>query len=267
MAQLCKLAVLILEFPLSFAWMEIRQYLNWHGSTPEENLACDEALLEECDNGIRSETLRIWESDRFFAVIGYGQSAVTELNQSACEIEGLPILRRCSGGGAVIQGPGCLNYSILLNISQNPSCSTVAGTNTWIMEQNRKVVEQAMAEKGCSGSVKVCGASDLTLDGLKFSGNAQRRFKNALLFHGTFLFSVDISLWERYLRFPSQQPDYRQNRSHNQFVTPLPLKREDVILPLRQSWAAQNDAPPPPLERIRDLIHEKYGNKSWVIRR
>ena len=77
--------------------------------SPAENLACDEALLDWCESGDGVECLRFWESPEPFVVVGYANKVETEVNVAACEARKIPILRRCSGGGTVVQGPGCLN--------------------------------------------------------------------------------------------------------------------------------------------------------------
>src|SRR5713226_6021948 len=67
--------------------------------------------------------------------------------------------------------------------------------------------------------VTVEGFTDLAVNGLKFSGNAQRRKRRCLLFHGTFLLDLDLALVEKLLRPPSRQPAYRENRSRAEFLT------------------------------------------------
>ena len=48
-------------------------------AAPEENLACDEALLEEAEDGSNEETLRFWEPESFFVVLGYSRPAAAEV--------------------------------------------------------------------------------------------------------------------------------------------------------------------------------------------
>ena len=81
-------------------------------STPAENLAADEALLDEREATAGEPVLRLWESPEHFVVVGYSNRVGTEVNEPACRARGIPILRRCSGGGTVLQGPGCLNYAL-----------------------------------------------------------------------------------------------------------------------------------------------------------
>ena len=82
----------------------------------EENLACDEVLLDLCDEGDAGEVIRFWEPAQYFVVVGYGNKLATEVNVPFCQLNTIPVLRRCSGGGTVLQGPGCLNYSLILGL-------------------------------------------------------------------------------------------------------------------------------------------------------
>ena len=113
--------------------------------TPEENLACDEALLDWCDEGAGPEVLRFWEPQQHFVVVGHSNRIGREVKVEACREQGIPILRRCSGGGTVLQGPGCLNYSLILRIDSDPALQTVTGTNRFVMERNRAAVETLLA--------------------------------------------------------------------------------------------------------------------------
>ena len=87
-------------------------------SEPALNLACDEVLLDEVNSGNREPTLRFWESPSLFVVVGYGNDIERECHTQVCQKLGIPILRRSSGGGTVLQGPGCLNYSLILQIAE-----------------------------------------------------------------------------------------------------------------------------------------------------
>src|SRR2546429_10004517 len=107
----------------------------------EENLACDEVLLDLCDEGDAGEVIRFWEPAQYFVVVGYGNKLATEVNVPFCQLNTIPVLRRCSGGGTVLQGPGCLNYSLILRIDSDPALQTVTGTNRFVMERNRAALE------------------------------------------------------------------------------------------------------------------------------
>src|SRR6266480_945364 len=101
--------------------------------TPAENLACDEALLDAAESCSGGEVLRFWESPEYFVVVGYANKVATEVNVATCEARGIPILRRCSGGGTVVQGPGCLSYALVLSIADNAELRNITAANRFIM--------------------------------------------------------------------------------------------------------------------------------------
>ena len=84
--------------------------------TPAENLACDEALLEWAEEQDRDwEFLRLWESPQPVVVVGRSSRIALEVCGDACRERDIPILRRSSGGAAIVAGPGCLMYALVLN--------------------------------------------------------------------------------------------------------------------------------------------------------
>jgi lipoate---protein ligase len=264
--------------------------------TPAENLACDEALLDwgEASGG---EVLRFWEpnaarpprppvttagsrevrqvatavGDRgrkkeprlgltCFVVLGQANRAGTEVDQAACAEDGVRIYRRCTGGGTVLQGPGCFNYSLVLQIGRHPDLAGITSTNRYIMERHRAAVEVLLAagreshpfrgsrsdeapsefplcseppQVGCyhrAEPVAVLGHTDLALGGRKFSGNAQRRKRWSLLFHGTFL-------------------------------SPALLRQA-----LARAWQADGLLEEWPERQTRQLASEKYETKEWNLK-
>src|SRR5262245_55920483 len=230
--------------------------------TPAENLACDEALLDACESGDVGEVLRFWEPVDYFVVVGYGNAAATEVNLAACDAEKVPVFRRCSGGGTVLQGPGCLNYSLILKIEETGPLHSIPSANRFIMERNRAAIEHLHSPQS---TVAVSGCTDLALDGWKFSGNSQRRRRKALLFHGTLLLRFDISRVEKLLPMPSKQPTYRQNRSHSNFLRNLQLDADAVKAALRNAWRAADPLTTLPREAIASLVRDKYGTKEWNL--
>jgi lipoate-protein ligase A len=227
--------------------------------TPAENLAGDEALLDWCETGCGGEILRFWEPGEPFIAVGYANKVATEVNVVACEARGVPILRRCSGGGTVVQGPGCLNYTLILKITEAGPLRTIASANRFILERNRTAIATIFPRP----EIAARGHTDLVIDGRKFSGNAQRRRKDFLLFHGTFLLNLDLSLVCELLPMPSRRPDYRENRTHTEFLTNLNVPAGKVKAALQQAWKADSMLSHPPLERIAALAREKYATREW----
>ncbi len=238
--------------------------------SPAENLAGDEALLDWCEAGNGEETLRFWEPREHFVVVGYANRNASEVNIAACEAKGISIYRRCSGGGTVLQGPGCLNYSLILRVTADGPLHNIAVANQLIMRWNRIALgnlftrssrrEEAPALRS---EIAVRGHTDLAIGNRKFSGNSQRRRKQFLLFHGTFLLDFDLALISELLPLPSKQPAYREHRSHEQFLMNLNVPAEKVKAALRRAWRAEERLTNPPLEKIMALAHEKYATREW----
>lgn len=229
--------------------------------SPAENLACDEALLDAAEAGEIGECLRFWESPELFIVVGYANKVAAEVNATACEAHGFPILRRCSGGGTVVQGPGCVSYAIVLRIEETGPTRSISASNQFIMERNLTAMEALLNQAVC-----IQGHTDLTLEGLKFSGNSQRRRRQFLLFHGTFLLNFNLALIGELLPLPSVQPEYRQRRDHRQFLTNLNLPAERVKEALQTIWGVRTDPPTLRWDRISALAQGKYSTAAWNLR-
>jgi lipoate-protein ligase A len=228
--------------------------------TPAENLACDEALLDWCEEGGADEVLRFWEPRNYFVVVGYANHLDKEVNLAACAAKQIPVLRRCTGGGTVVQGPGCLSYSLVLCI-QEANLRNISTTNQFILEKHARVLSEFVGQP-----VEIAGQTDLTIAERKFSGNSQRRKRTHLLFHGTFLLAFDLPLIEQLLPMPSRQPDYRGNRAHCDFLTNVGLSAGTVKQALRKAWNASKPLEDLPHARIGLLSSQRYNSDSWNYR-
>ena len=227
--------------------------------TPAANLALDEALLDACEEDAGLEVLRFWEPKEYFVVVGYANEVKKEANVGACTKDNVPILRRCTGGGTVLQGAGCLNYTLILQIAGNPALQNITGTNRFIMERQRRALAPLL-----SAPIRVQGHTDLTMRDLKFSGNAQRRKRNALIFHGTLLLDFNRSQIEKYLAMPSREPDYRQNRRHTDFLMNLNIPIAGVKSALTSGWLAGEVLDQAP--DFQKLLTEKYEQTEWNLK-
>jgi lipoate-protein ligase A len=234
------------------------KYLDLSFATPAMNLACDEALLELCENGESdSALLRIWEPQIHFVVLGHANRLRSEVNLAACTENRISILRRLSGGGAVMQGPGCLNYCLILNAHAR-RLRNIKDTFRYVLERHRRFIGQIAGV-----DVRIEGISDLAVGGRKISGNAQYRKARYVLVHGTFLLNFDLSMIARFLRMPAKQPAYRQHRPHSEFTTNLNLKSAQVRACIRDGWKAAAEFCEVPFARMEALVRERYGRDEW----
>jgi lipoate-protein ligase A len=200
---------------------------------PVENLALDEALLEELDERGGNPVLRFWESDRLFVVLGRSSRLTDDVDLAACHKDGLPILRRASGGGTVLQGPGCLSYALVLPLDWHPGLANIRTTNRLILER------MATALRRWEPTTTFRGISDLAIENRKISGNAQRRTRKSLLFHGTILHDMGADLIARYLKHPSRQPEYRSDRPHQAFLGMINIAPQRIRQAIADAWNAE----------------------------
>lgn len=240
------------------------RFVEYTSALPEENLALDETLLDAVEAGEAPDTLRLWESPARFAVIGTAQALAEEVDLAACAEDGVPVLRRCSAGGCVLQGPGCLNFSLALSYRRDEAYRSIRGAYCRILK------DAAAALAALGAPVTLEGISDLALDGRKVSGNAQKRRRYAFLHHGTLLYEVDAAAMARYLREPADRPAYRGGRRHEAFVGVLPLTPGQLREAMQRAFKAPGppEAPTPEeLERARALAVSKYLDPAWTRRR
>lgn len=233
--------------------------------SPVANLAWEEALLEQRDAHGGAGVLRFWESTVPFIVVGYAARLADEVYLERCDTLGVPVLRRCSGGGTVLQGPGCLNYALILPLDLIGPAATITETNCFVMKRHQAACESLLGQP-----VVTAGHTDLACNDHKFSGNAQRRKRGWFLFHGTFLLSsFDLDLLPRLLRPPPREPDYRRHRDHLAFVRRLPpaIDSAKIQQALRSAWQARIQSEkwvePGVAARTQELIVNRYSRLDW----
>lgn len=237
--------------------------LDYSFDDPALNIALEEVLLDEVEAGAE-DVLRFWESPVRFVVLGTSQHIDEEVYVDRCAAEGVPILRRCTAGGCVLQGPGSLNFTLALRYEHHPGTQTLHASYCYILQRLAGV----LAIGGIP--LQVRGACDLAWNDLKISGNAQRRKRNAFLHHGTLLHKADIEGMQRYLREPKDRPDYRGDRAHDTFVGALPLGPEMIREQLTKAFTTLppvNAPHPHELVAAQRLAGEKYRTREWTHRR
>ena len=257
--------------------------------TPAENLAFDEAILEWAEeNAAEGEFLRLWESAQPMVGVGRSSRVGKEVNEEFCRQEDIPILRRSSGGAAIVTGPGCLMYAVVLSYSVRPELKDITRAHSYILKQLTTSLGPLLTH---AGTITCAGTSDLAMQQgagsgeqektrstprsspgtlwvaprspRKFSGNSLRMKRTHLLYHGTLLYAFDLGLIEKCLRTPPRQPDYRNARSHGDFVMNVPATRQrlaDAVIAAFPMASAPTDVP---TSRVEKLVAERFGNDDW----
>jgi lipoate-protein ligase A len=227
------------------------------------NLALDEALLVAAEERGAGPSLRVWEAPSLAVVLGASGRLRDDVLIEACRADGVAIARRSSGGGTVVVGPGALNVTVVLASDFAPGLTAVDEAHRFVLDR------LAGSIRALGPAVEVLGLGDLTLDLRKFSGSAPRRLRHHFLVHATILYNFPLGLVSRYTALPRRQPSYRGHRTHEDFLTNLPLSREQLLHAISDAWLPR-DRPPelvtPPDDLIRDLLAAKFADPAWIER-
>jgi len=231
--------------------------------SPAANLALDEALLEEIQRqDIPQEVLRVWEPRDTMVVVGRSSQVATEVRLDECARRGIPIFRRSSGGAAIVTGPGCLMYSVVLSYELRPELRSLEWAHQFVLETLADALAQLVP------GVQRAGTSDLaTCDLKKFSGNSMRCRRTHLLYHGTILYQFPLNRIGSCLGTPPRQPEYRQGRDHAGFVTNLPVGVDPLRETIRQAWGPSRVLDDWPRAATQRLVAEKYSQNTWNLGR
>lgn len=223
-----------------------------------ENLALDEALLEESESiPDGAEWLRIWEPYSPLVVLGRSSRIESEVNLEVCRREGIPVYRRASGGATIVTGPGCLMYAVVLNYERSPHLRLVDAAHRHVLGMLAAALAPLI--RGASH----VGTSDLAVNGRKFSGNSLRARREHLLYHGTLLYSFPLPLISTCLATAPRQPAYRAGRSHDQFVMNLGVKLEQLRAAVLGAFGPTVKADVVPWGRTKALADQKYRRREW----
>ena len=239
--------------------------------TAAEHLALEEAvfLLADRDSG-PTELLHLWEPDEIVVVVGRGSRVEQEVNVEHCRQRGIPILRRCSGGAAIVTGPGCLMYGVVLDRGNLPVANQIDEAHCFVLQK------MAGALRRLGTDIEVAGTSDLTLRAghstsndhplKKFSGNSLRWGRSQLLYHGTILYNLSRDAIQGCLKMPPRQPIYRQQRSHGEFLSQLSADPKQLREALLEGWQVTGTTDRWPREKTSELLESKYGSDAWNFR-
>ena len=182
--------------------------------TAEQGLEREKFFHDKAERHGDKEFLMVWETAQTSVVVGRSARLHEQVRVDACEADSVPVLRRSSGGGSVVLGRGCLNYTLILNLDLRPHLNCIG-------ESYRSILANIASASGVDGAKQL--ENDLAIGEHKFSGCAQRRMRRTVLHHGTLLYDFSIGAIDRYLLEPARQPDYRNRRRHSEFLTNAPI--------------------------------------------
>jgi lipoate---protein ligase len=173
-------------------------------------------------NRDRMPRVRVYRPRERLVVLGRGSDAVVELDLAACTLEGIPVRKRRGGGCSVVLDPGNVIVSVALPLTGfGDNDRHFSRLTTWLISGIEKAAGAAFSSssglKPLSG-LAWAGISDIVLGNRKIGGSCIHRTKDLLFYSSTILVDPDVSAYDRFLKHPPREPDYRKGRGHGEFV-------------------------------------------------
>lgn len=249
--------------------MEKMIYIENLNNKPQYNLAFEEYVFTRVAGD--TPILLLWQN-KPSVIIGKFQNTIEEINYDYIREQGINVVRRNTGGGAVYHDLGNLNYSFII-----PDVNTKVDFKTFTIP-----VVKALNSYGVPA--EQTGRNDILVDGRKFSGNAQQFSGGKLLHHGTIMFDVDMEPVQKALNVKEGKFKSKATKSVKSRVTNLKPYFDkaaseghaeaagldvDGFKELLLSWFAREydltemKLSDDQLSAIEKLRREKYETEAW----
>ncbi len=230
---------------------------------PTINLALEEYVLQ---NFGEKDTYLLFYINEPSIIVGRNQNTVEEINTEYVDSNGIKVVRRLSGGGAVYHDEGNLNFSFITKDD---------GESFHNFEKFTKPVVEALNKLGVPAELK--GRNDLVADGRKISGNAQFSTKGRMFSHGTLMFDSEIEHVVAALNVNKAKIESKGIKSIRSRVTNISEFLDEKItmdefkaLILRSIFDVADVADVPRYEltendweNVRQIAEERYRNWDW----
>lgn len=229
-----------------------------HSPDGWQNLAVDEWPLDHLDP---EDMILYFYVNENAVIIGKNQNPWRECSLQAMERDGVQLVRRITGGGAVFHDKGNLNFSF------------IAGEARYDLEKQMNLILQAVRSFGIP--CQFTGRNDLLADGKKFSGNAFCARPGIKQHHGTLLLNADLGRLQNYLQVDPRKlkaegvSSVRSRVCNLSEFTPE-VTRENMLAAIRKAYEALygpvTDFAPTP-EQVAQMVPyvEKHSSWDWRL--
>lgn len=184
---------------------------------PHFNLALEEYVIKYLNPS--EDYIILWQNEPS-VIIGRNQNTIEEINSKYISDNNINVVRRLSGGGAVYHDLGNLNFTFIVK-NENDVASNFRIFTEPVINALRKLNVEA----------EFSGRNDITIDGKKFSGNAQYYYGDRLLHHGTILFNSNLSVVQDALNVKQEKIESKGIKSVKSRVTNVyPYLNKDISI-------------------------------------
>ena len=229
---------------------------------PRINLAIEEYVLKTMD--VNKDSFLLFYINEPSIIIGRNQNTVEEINTEYVDANGIHVVRRLSGGGAVYHDLGNLNYSFITKDD---------GESFRNFKKFTEPVIKALAEMGVTA--ELLGRNDILVEGRKISGNAQFATHGRMFSHGTLMFDTEIERVVSALKVKKDKIESKGIKSIRSRVANIsefmeePMTIEQFRMEILKSifegeenvqyWELTEED----WDNIHALSAERYGNWDW----
>ena len=230
-------------------------YIESRQTDPYRNLALEQYVFDHLSRD--NSYFMLWQNNNSI-IVGKHQNTREEINGAFVKEHGINVARRLSGGGAVYHDLGNLNFTFITD-----SIGSIDFTFFC------KPISAALNSLGVP--VEISGRNDMTVDGMKFSGNAQYIKQGRVMHHGTILYDSDLSILSMALNPGEDKIESRGIKSIQSRVTNIrPYMKTDMDMD--DFWAVLKDHFKPMEDyvlgaeqnsAIDDLRDKVYAQWSW----
>jgi len=168
----------------------------------------DAALFSGTGDG-----MLVWQPDKIVIVLGQSNTPERSLIIENVEADNITVLKRPTGGEAVVLTPGMAAITVAREFRE------MTASKDFFRVINGMILD-VLADLGVK-NYGTQGISDITLGSRKILGSSMHRRERRLVYHAVLNICEDPEVFERYLKHPVREPDYRQKRKHSEFVTSL----------------------------------------------
>ncbi|MGO4488720.1 lipoate--protein ligase family protein [Microbacterium sp. 2RAF4] len=239
-------------------------------ASPRMNLALDEVLTSRVGEGRRRPTLRIWEWDQSAVVIGSFQSYRNEVDPEGAAKHGFDVVRRISGGGAMLMAAGqIITYSLYVPASLVAGMTfadSYAFLDDWVLQALRSLGIEAVYQP----------LNDIASPTGKIGGAAQKRLANGgVLHHATLSYDIDGQVMTEVLRIGREKLSDKGTASAAKRVDPLRsqtgLERAEIIERFKDTFRSLTDAETGSISAdeyaaAEALVESKFATEAWLHR-
>lgn len=233
-------------------------------TAPYFNIAAEEFMLKH----MREDCFALWRNEPA-VIVGRHQNTLAEIDRDYVERHHIPVIRRMTGGGAVFHDLGNICFTFVRHLCD------AQGERERMPDFHEFTQPILDVLQGMGVAARFEGRNDLTIDGRKFSGNANGVWQDRILHHGTLLFSSNIADMSPCLKVNPLKFEGKAVQSVRSRITNIsehlaePVSVEDFISAIEnhvqrmfpqavlRPFTAEEEA------AVNGLVARKYGTYEW----